>query len=72
MMSATSYTSGLYRLKIWSKPALRMPLRRRMNRMVITGSSDGTVMAVACRSRPAPSIRATSYMVGSMDEIAAR
>ena len=65
-------TSVLYMLKIWSKPAfIRLP-RFSIAISTMMGIMPGMVTCQVWRMRPAPSITAASYSVGSMAVIAAR
>ena len=72
MMSPVSYTSGLYSTNTCSKPALRMLPRLSTISSTITMPMPGMVMCHAFCQRPAPSIDATSYRVGSIEVMAAR
>ena len=71
-MSAVSYTTGLYRLKIWSKPIARMWPRKMIAMIATVLEMLGSVMYHAIWRRLAPSTCAHSYSAGSMPAIAAR
>ena len=71
-VSETPFTAALFRLKIWSKPAvIRFPMVR-INMTHTVGMMQGSVSRHIFCQREQPSISAASYCSASMPEMAAR